>query len=151
MTEIALDVNGNIDQKRLEKSLRNALDFDIKYRQRDNMKKKACKVSSDYDEFKAMVDCAHLKRVSRKEIESLSTTKQGWAKSDASGNRGNSANILNEELEKNEKGEALLSKKLSASCEKLPKTPLEFGRDLRRLSDVSRRFRYVLLSTQLIY
>jgi Dynein attachment factor N-terminus len=56
-----LDADGNINISKLEKDLRSALDFDIKYKQTDNMKKRACKVSKDYDEFKAMVACAHLK------------------------------------------------------------------------------------------
>lgn len=55
--------DGNIDTARLEKDLRSALDFDIKYKQSDNMKKRACKISADYDEFKAFVACAHLKTV----------------------------------------------------------------------------------------
>lgn len=55
--------DGSIDTGHLEKDLRSALDFDIKYKQTDNMKKRACKVSADYDEFKAFVACAHLKTV----------------------------------------------------------------------------------------
>ena len=56
-----LGTDGNININRLEKDLRKALDFDIKYKQTDNMKKRACKVATDYDEFKNMVACAHLK------------------------------------------------------------------------------------------
>ena len=56
-----IGIDGNLDVSRLEKDLRNALDFDIKYKQTDNMKKRACKVATDYDEFKNMVACAHLK------------------------------------------------------------------------------------------
>ena len=63
MSTFALQADGNIDVVRLEKDLRNALDFDVKYKQTDNMKKKACKISADYDEFKAYVACAHLKTV----------------------------------------------------------------------------------------
>ena len=63
MSSIRLDEKGNIDISRLEVELRNALDFDIKYKQKDNMKKKAVKVATNYDEFKNMVACAHLKTV----------------------------------------------------------------------------------------
>ena len=63
MSTFTLQADGNIDVARLEKDLRNALDFDVKYKQTDNMKKKACKISADYDEFKAYVACAHLKTV----------------------------------------------------------------------------------------
>lgn len=77
---ITLDAAGNIDTRKLEKELRSALDFDIKYKQTDNMKKKACKVSGTYDEFKAMVACAHLKTLTSKEVQSLATAKKGWQK-----------------------------------------------------------------------
>lgn len=60
---IKLDANGNIDPSALEKDLRLALDSDVKYRQTDNMKKRAIKVAASYDEFKNMVACAHLKKV----------------------------------------------------------------------------------------
>lgn len=58
-----LKEDGNIDAARLEKDFRSALDFDMKYKQEDNMKKRACKISADYNEFKAFVACAHLKTV----------------------------------------------------------------------------------------
>ena len=63
MSSVALKLDGSIDISKLEKDLRSALDFDIKYKQSDNMKKRACKISADYDEFKAFVACAHLKTV----------------------------------------------------------------------------------------
>ena len=56
-----LTLDANINVSKLEKELRTALDFDVKYKQTDNMKKRACKVATDYDEFKSMVACAHLK------------------------------------------------------------------------------------------
>lgn len=63
MSCVTLKQDGNIDISKLSKDLRSALDFDIKYKQSDNMKKRACKISADYDEFKAFVACAHLKAV----------------------------------------------------------------------------------------
>jgi hypothetical protein len=42
------------------------------------MKKKAVKTSGSYDEFKAMVACSHLKKLTSKEVESLSSKKTGW-------------------------------------------------------------------------
>lgn len=78
---IKLDASGNIDTSKLESELRSALEFDVRYRQQDNMKKKAVKVSGSYDEFKAMVACAHLKTLSSKEVQSLAAPKKGWQKS----------------------------------------------------------------------
>lgn len=148
MSEIILDSSGNIDNRKLEKSLREALDFDIKYKQTDNMKKKACKVASNYDEFKAMVDCAHLKRVSRKEIDSLGSKKQGWTKSSAGKNKkSESSNILSHEANKNKLGNSnttLLSNNLKSSKGKIkPQTPLELCRDIRRLISKDDKYRYL--------
>ena len=141
-TEIILDNKGNIDQKVLEKSLRSALDFDVKYKQRDNMKKRACKVAVSYDEFKAMVDCAHLKKLSRSEIESLGSKKQGWGKATNPSKTVSTANILSSELsggDNSEQRKESALKKLSGSRKIIPKTPLELSRDLRRiLSDADR-------------
>ncbi len=50
-----LDASGNINTAKLAKELQSALDADIKYKQTDNMKKKACKAAGSYDEFRAMV------------------------------------------------------------------------------------------------
>lgn len=60
---IKFDANGNIDPTSLERDLQQALDADVKYKQTDNMKKRAIKVAGSYDEFKNMVACAHLKKV----------------------------------------------------------------------------------------
>lgn len=58
-----LDRNGNIIVSKLESELQQALEFDIKYKQKDNMKKRACKVAKSYDEFRDMVACAHLEHL----------------------------------------------------------------------------------------
>ena len=144
MTEIVLDEKGNIKQSVLEKSLRNALDFDIKYKQRDNMKKRACKTAGSYDEFKAMVDCAHLKKLSRQEIESLGNKKQGWSKAGGSSNKAEKASILSEEMAGEELAQAKVAsdlKKLSVGTKQTPKTPLELARDLRRIPSDSERIK----------
>jgi hypothetical protein len=60
---IRFDANGNIDPSSLEEDLMKALDSDCKYKQTDNMKKRAIRVAKSYDEFKNMVACAHLKTV----------------------------------------------------------------------------------------
>lgn len=60
---IRFDINGNIDPTTLEKDLQMALHADVKYKQTDNMKKRAIKVAGSYEEFKNMVACAHLKKV----------------------------------------------------------------------------------------
>jgi hypothetical protein len=60
---VRVDQNGNIDPMALEKELQSALDFDLRYKQTDSMKKRAIKTAGTYDEFKNMVACAHLKTV----------------------------------------------------------------------------------------
>jgi hypothetical protein len=70
------------------------------------IEKRACKVATDYNEFKNMVACAHLKKLTRKEVESLSVAKKGWKKaptaSEESSNSVNSAKILKQERDKKE-------------------------------------------------
>ena len=58
-----LDKSGNIDAELLSKELTDALAFDIGYRQKDNMKKRAVKTAPDYEAFRNMVACAGLKKV----------------------------------------------------------------------------------------
>ena len=58
---IRLDESGGIDTARLSKELRSALEFDINYKKKDNMKKRAIRVAQSYDEFKNMVACSNLK------------------------------------------------------------------------------------------
>ena len=58
-----LDSNGNIDADKLSKEMTDALAFDIDYKKKDNMKKRAIKSAPDYDAFRNMVACASLKTV----------------------------------------------------------------------------------------
>ena len=73
---VKLDKNGNIDTKVLEKELVESLKFDITYKQQDNMKKRAVKQAPSYDDFKNMVACAHLKKVTKQDIEELGKSKK---------------------------------------------------------------------------
>jgi hypothetical protein len=133
-SDIKLDALGNIDTRKLEKSLKEALEFDIQYKQRDNMKKRACKVAGSYDEFKAMVDCAHLKKVTRQEVESLRAVKKGWTKSSSSTTVAKGANILSQEDIQTTKSKQSdeLRIKLSSGGFRAPRTPLELERDFKR-------------------
>eukprot|EP00607_Mallomonas_marina_P001087 CAMPEP_0182426920 /NCGR_PEP_ID=MMETSP1167-20130531/13444_1 /TAXON_ID=2988 /ORGANISM="Mallomonas Sp, Strain CCMP3275" /LENGTH=303 /DNA_ID=CAMNT_0024608693 /DNA_START=74 /DNA_END=982 /DNA_ORIENTATION=+ len=128
---VTLDSSGNIDTEKLSKELQNALDFDIKYKKVDNMKKKAVKISKDYDEFKNFVACAHLKTLSRKEVESLGDAKKGWQKSSVVRKPG--ANVLSDEKKK----EKIAQSATIPNQQKFrrPKTSLELDRDWRRLSN----------------
>ena len=61
MSAIQLDAFGNINTEKLSKELKDALQFDVTYKKKDNMKKRAVRIAQSYDEFKNMVACAHLK------------------------------------------------------------------------------------------
>jgi len=158
---IKLDAAGNIDTGVLEKELRSALDFDIKYKQTDNMKKKACKVSGTYDEFKAMVACAHLKTLTSKEVQSLATAKKGWQKSHVTDTAA-AAVILQQEQREIESVEtsSILNFKPAADFKgtsntstlivvsptlsfSKPKNGLALERDLKKLSDSTLRWSYL--------
>lgn len=128
-----LDSSGNIDTKLLSTELKNALEFDIKYKQTDNMKKKAIKVASDYDQFKAMVSCAHLKKLSRKEVEELSTPMKGWNKKKISLSNDKAPNILQDEKDKLEISKSFLSMPRKDLPKAKPKSPIEAERELNKL------------------
>ena len=74
--DVVLDANGNINTTKLEESMSHALESDVKYRQTDNAKKRAIRISGSYEDFKARVACAHLKKLSSKDIDSLKHSKR---------------------------------------------------------------------------
>jgi hypothetical protein len=130
-----LDDEGNINEAKLSKELKEALEFDIRYKQTDNMKKRAIRVATNYDEFKAMVACSHLKKLSKKEVESLAEVKKGWKKASHVSTEHNAASILDFEKEQEQlqsKNSEVVSK---LQNKKKPKSSMELERDLRRLSD----------------
>lgn len=139
-----VDENGNINLDRLSKELQSALDFDLRYKQTDNMKKRAVKVSTSYDEFKAMVACAHLKKLTKKEVESLSNVKKGWIKKPSQESAESIPSVLVEEqkMEETKKSDEKFVKKATKSS-KVPRTAFELDRDIRRLKDNAAKFRYV--------
>lgn len=137
-----MDEHGNIDHRKLEKELHKNLQADIKYRQTDNMKKRAVKTAGSYDQFKAMVDCAHLKTLKTKEIESLKDIRKGWKKENC-GSKANDAQILEQELNESPRASSI---KVTLNPEegiKKPKTPLELERDWRRLESHENKLRCV--------
>eukprot|EP01041_Mallomonas_annulata_P000396 gene396-722_t len=127
---VRLDNAGNIDTDVLSKELKSSLEFDIKYKQTDNMKKKAVKIAKDYDEFKNFVACAHLKTLSRKEVESLGDTKRGWQKTSVV--RKPTANILSQERSQEEMN---TNTSIPGGSFRKPRTNLELDRDWRRLTE----------------
>jgi len=148
---IRLDANGNIDTTHLEKELRSALEFDVAYKQKDNMKKRACKVAGDYGEFKAMVACAHLKKLSSKEVQSLGASKKGWQKNHVAS--GTEVAILLQEEKSSEGGGAStehvggvfskLEKMISQVAVEKPKSSMILERDLRRLQGQEQKIEYL--------
>mmetsp|Transcript_22413 Transcript_22413/g.32679 ORF Transcript_22413/g.32679 Transcript_22413/m.32679 type:complete len:233 (-) Transcript_22413:19-717(-) len=137
---IKFDNNGNIDAASLEKELQNALDFDLKYKQTDGMKKRAIKTAQSYDEFKNMVACAHLKTVSREEVESLRAVKKGWKKAKE---KKPDTLVLEKEViadtNKQVDASAIQPRKI-----KKPKTSMDFERDWRRLKSIPEKKRFLV-------
>lgn len=141
---VKVDENGNIDTSMIEKELSAALQFDIEYKQKDNMKKKAIKKAADYNEFKAMVDCAHLKTVTSKEVESLGKKKQGWQKSYVASNVGK-AQILSEESERatHDRLADFNDDPVELPTEYVPASAIVMERDMRGLSSLDEQVVYL--------
>ena len=136
-TRSLVDSDGNINANYLTKELQEALEADVKFKQTDNMKKRAVKTSSDYNEFKNMVAAANLKKLTSKEVESLSHVKKGWQKTVVHDSTA-SAIILTKEVENDRiRIQNLEVKGVTAPAEvKLkPKSAMEVERDLRRIPD----------------
>lgn len=147
-----IDSEGNINAQFLSKELQQALEEDVRYKQTDNMKKRAVKVSTDYNEFKAMVACAHLKKLTSKEVESLSHVKKGWQKTVQKDNRA-SAVILTKEVENQElvaENGHLKSSLKSAAAKPKPKSAMEIERDLRRESAEDRQLMYDFTTSSIL-
>lgn len=141
---VKLDDDGFIDSSQFQKEVQSALESDVKYRQVDYMKKRAVKVAKSYDEFRDMVACAHLKTLTRNEVEELSTKKKGWKK-------GHTASAGTSLLSDDNKGtvfQNILNKSSTGGDESnqkpLPRTMMEFGRDWMRLSSSTDKEAYLL-------
>lgn len=135
-----VDCDGNINIGMLSKELGSAMAHDVRYKQVDNMKKRAVKGAASYDEFKALVSCAHLQKISRKEVESLSDPKRGWKKT-ASAHKTNNGTILVPENESS--SSCKLISTASSGKKKGPRNCSELQRDLNRLTNDSERWVYI--------
>jgi len=141
---VELDEYGNINTKKLAKELRGALDHDVKYRQVDNMKKRAIRIAPSYDDFKAMVACSHLKTLNRKEIEDLKTSKRGWQKGKIN-DMNNNAIILEKEIQSMQRIINCDLDIIDTTKFIKPKNPMEFERDWRRLpKDMDNKVKYLI-------
>lgn len=130
-----VDSDGNINAKLLTLELKDALESDVKYRQTDNMKKRAVRVAGDYNEFKNMVASAHLKKLTTKEVQSLSHVKKGWQRAVAMDSK-SSAQLLSKEVEIEQLtslSNGMAHVGIDAVCKRVkPRSPMEVERDLRR-------------------
>lgn len=135
---LKFDANGNIDHSSLERDLQLALDSDVKYKQTDNMKKRAIKVAASYDEFKNMVACAHLKKVSSQDIESLKHAKKGWKKQSTSST---AASLLQDEVDGTRAAPIFSASLIAAEKRKPPKSFTEFHKIWRRLESDDKKIR----------
>lgn len=134
-----IDRNGDVNDGLLQKELAESLAADLKYKQVDNMKKRAVKVAADYDQFKAMVACAHLKKISSEEVASLSAVKKGWTKNHTADQSSGAQLLTEERYKKRCSTETNRNQKLRVSKANGPKTCMELERDLRRLSSDGER------------
>lgn len=151
-TYSVIDENGQLDTSYLERELRSALEFDIQYKQTDSMKKRACKVAKDYDEFKNMVAASHLKTLTKTEVESLSHVKKGWTKDDVSQEMKEKRNAATAKLLDKEQTESDIKTSMKSTIgakgsynkgKSKPNNAFIVERDLRRILDSTEKFEYL--------
>ena len=115
------------------------------------MKKRACKTSVNYDEFKNKVLSASLKPLDRKEIDTLKDVKKGWMQKTKS----NDIEISNENISDlailtNAKHDNAIKPNkasnfaLNTTKKKKPKNISEMERDFKRLQCSNDKLRLVL-------
>lgn len=139
-----LDEYGNINASKLVKELNESLEFDIRYKKQDYMKKRAIKTAATYDEFKNLVSCSHLKKLNSKEVEALGNINK--VNRDNKNNninennntRNNIPSILNNEEIQLKNKESIKKKKKIITLDNnnfiKPKNILEFERDFNLLT-----------------
>ena len=128
----ALTRDGELNTSFIQKELVDALEEDRTYHITDEAKKKHITTAGSYDEFRHLVACADLKRVTRKDMDSLGKPEKGWqtkgnlATGTGKGKRGR-ANGRKDS--KGKVGAAQIEKAFPAAP---PKNPMAFDRDWRR-------------------
>ena len=120
---------GDFNPSVLERELAVALEEDTKHKQTEAMKKRAITKAKDYDEFKNMVACAHLKPVSSREMGQLGDegSRRGWKNKNKT-LAISQGNIFGIQSRRGEKSTSLGTGPPTAS----PKTLAEFEKNWRR-------------------
>ena len=143
-----LDEKGNINTKILQNELQQSLKSDIIYKQTDNAKKKAVKISTNYDEFKARVNCAHLKTLNRTEIESLKDIKKGWANNSRSHTQDKELKLLSS-INNTTIPQGKIAASSSSSSINKPKSVSDVEKSLNRFDNNEDKLRYYCMYTYL--
>lgn len=138
-----LDEMGNINTEILQNELQQSLKSDIVYKQTDNAKKKAVKVSANYDEFKARVNCAHLKTLNRSEIESLKDIKKGWSNNSRSHTQGDKELKLLNSNNTTSNSQSSVCLTSSSSSINMPKSVSDIEKSLNRFNNNEDKLRYL--------
>ena len=137
---------GVVDFKVLQKELSTAVEAEAARKRIDEMKKRAITNSASYDEFRHKVACAHLKKLDRKDMESLGRSEPHQ--------RSFTGNTVASKAAMGGGGRKLFKDK--TKCDELkfsadaptakPKNSADFERDWRRrCPTASAKFRYLLL------
>ena len=142
---IPLDARGNLDTSVLAKELQDALDFDLKYKKTDNMKKRAIRKAGSYDEFKAMVACANLKTISSQEVATLRDVKKGWQKGYRKDATKANACLLEGEITQQQLNISVEGSKCNIKTFNKPRTSMEFERDWRHCYNPEDKINYLML------
>lgn len=124
------ETTGQLNTTLIQKELVSALAEDREYHITDEAKKKYITKAGTYDEFRHMVACADLKRVSRADLDSLSQPVKGWENRSA----------LATGQKKGKRGRRTTGRRVNSTTNKLstefpaapPTSSMAFERDWRR-------------------
>ena len=139
----ALLKDGELNTSFIQRELVDALEEDRTYHITDEAKKKHITTAASYDEFRHLVACADLKRVTRKEMDFLGKPEKGWK---TKGNLVTGTRIGKRGTKdvKGKKGGATQIEKCFPVVP--PKNPMAFDRDWRRhCSSLGHKLQYLRL------
>jgi hypothetical protein len=135
-----LDPSGQINTSKLEKELIEALQADTSFKLIDNMKKRACKTSVNYEDFRNKVSCAHMIPLSRAEIDTLKNVRSGWAAKRSMNSNGKGPLLELDGPKQNTIPSSLIISP-NQSPKQLPRFAAELEKDLKKLPGITAKVR----------
>ncbi|KAM3576253.1 hypothetical protein VYU27_001785 [Nannochloropsis oceanica] len=149
---LLIDGGGELNMRKLQQELHQALDEDQRLTRVDVVKKRAVRTVGSYEEFKNLVACAHLRPLTRKDIQNVAQRTQVWTttssraagminvkRNERNGRNSNALYELQDEYDRKNAattmhGNQNSSSSIPSSSSATATTPLTFEREWQQLA-----------------